>query len=49
MDVKERFDTLNCIYDRSFPIDVNKKVIGHMKDELGGGIITEFVALRPKA
>ena len=49
MDVKERFDTSNCIYDRSLPIGVNKKVIGLMKDELGGGIITEFVALRPKA
>ena len=24
------------------------QVIGLMKDELGGGIITEFVALRPK-
>ena len=48
MDVKERFDTSNCIYDRPLPIGVNKKVIGLMKDELGG-IITEFVALKPKA
>ena len=48
-DVKERFDTSNCIYDRPLPIGVNKKVVGLMKDELGGGIITEFPALRPKA
>ena len=48
MDVKERFDTSNCIYDRPMSIGVNTTVIGLMKDELGGGIITEFVALRPK-
>ena len=44
-DVKDRFDTSNFNCDRPLPIGVNKKV----KDELGGGIITEFVALRPKA
>ena len=49
MDVKERFDTSNYIHDRPLPMGVNKKVLGLMKDELGGGIITEFVALRPKA
>ena len=48
-NVKERFDTSNYIYDRPLPTGVNKKVIGLMKDELGGEIITEFVALRPKA
>ena len=48
-NVIERFDTSNYINDRPLPIGVNKKVLGLMKDELGGGIITEFVALRPKA
>ena len=47
-DVEERFDTSNYSFDRPLPKGKNKKVIGFMKDELGGGIITEFVALRPK-
>ena len=49
MDVKERFDTSNYIYDRPLPTGVNKKLVGLIKDELGGGIFTEFTALRPKA
>ena len=47
-DVNERFDTSNYTFDRPLPKGKNKKVIGLMKDELGCGIITEFVALRPK-
>ena len=47
-DVEEMFDTSNYNVDRPLPEGKNKKVIGLMKDELGGGIITEFVALRPK-
>ena len=47
-DVNERFDTSNYTFDRPLPKGKNKKVIGLMKDELGGGVITEFVALRPK-
>ena len=45
-DVKTRFDTSGYIPNRPLPIGLNKKVIGLMKDELGGKIITEFVALR---
>ena len=47
-DVDNRFDTSNYEVKRPVPIGKNKKVIGLMKDELGGEIITEFVALRPK-
>ena len=47
-DGEERLDTSNYNVDRPLPKRKNKKVIGLMKDELGGGIITEFVALRPK-
>ena len=45
-DVEERFDTSNYDVDRPLPKGKNKKVL--TKDELGGGIITEFVALRLK-
>ena len=48
-DVNKSFDTSNFVHNRPLPIGVNKKVLGVMKDELGGGIIKEFVALRPKA
>ena len=47
-DVEKRFDTSNYECDRPLPTRKNKKVIGLMKDELGGRVITEFVALRPK-
>ena len=49
-DVEARFDTSGCSKTdfRPLPIGLNKKVIGLMKDELGGRIMTEFVALRPK-
>ena len=47
-DVEKRFDTSNYEVNRPLPTGKNKKVIGLMKDELGGKIIMEFVALRPK-
>ena len=49
-DVKARFDTSGYSKTdfRPLPIGLNNKVIGLMKDELGGKIMTEFVALRPK-
>ena len=47
-DVRERFDTSNFNCNRPLPIGVNKKVLRMMKDELGGEIITEFIALRSK-
>ena len=49
-DVEKRFDTSNyeAALNRPLPTGKNKNVIGLMKDELGGKIMTEFVALRPK-
>ena len=50
-DVEKWFDTSN--YDkndkRPLPIGKNKKIPRLFRDELGGKIITEVVALRPKA
>ena len=45
-DVEKRFDTSNYDVNRPLPLGKNKKVIGLMKNELGGKIITEFVELR---
>ena len=47
-DVEKRFDTSNYEVDRPLSTRKNKKVIGLMKDELGGKIIMEFITLRPK-
>ena len=47
-DVDNKLDTSNYEVNRPLPTGKNKKVIGLMKDELGGKIITEFVTLRPK-
>ena len=50
-DVEKWFDTSN--YNKKdkipLPIGKNRKVTVLFNDELGGKIITEFVALRPKA
>ena len=53
-DLKEWFDTSG--YDKNMILpdvfkqnaSMNKKVIGKMKDEIGKGYMTEFVALSPK-
>ena len=47
-DVETKYDTSNHTVKRPLPVGRNKKVIGMMKDELGGKIMTEFIGLRPK-
>ena len=48
-DVEKRFDTSNYEVNRLLPTGKNKKVIGLMKDELGGKIMTKFAAPRLKS
>ena len=49
-DVESRFDTSGYLNDglRPLPVGKIKKVIGLMKDKLGGEIMKEFISLRPK-
>ena len=52
-DVETRFDTSNyelecSSIDKPLPKGKNKKVIGLMKDELGGKVTTKFAGLRAK-
>ena len=47
-DVENRSDTSNYEVNRPLPTGKNTKIIGLMKDELGGKIIMEFVTLRSK-
>ena len=47
-DVVTRFDTLDYELDTPLPKGKTIKIIGLMKDELGGKIMTKFVGLRAK-
>ena len=47
-DVETRFDTSNYELHTPLPKGKIKNVIGLMKDELGGKIMTKFIGLRAK-
>ena len=49
-DTQKKFDTSRCSKDdkRLLTIEKNTMVISMMKNELGGKIMTEFVALKVK-
>ena len=49
-DAETKFDISGYSKDDNKPLPTgkNKKVTGMMKDELGGKIMTEFVAIRAK-
>ena len=42
------FDFSNCSKDSTFFDETNKKVIGKMKDDFSGVIVSEFVGLKSK-
>ena len=48
--IKKWFETSNYSENAKIPLPggMSKKVVGFMKDELGGKTMIEFVALRPK-
>ena len=45
---KDLFDCSNYSKDSKFFNEINKKVIGKMKDEFGGVTVDEFVGLKSK-
>ena len=45
---RDLFDFSNYPKDSTFFDEINKKVIGKMKDELGGVIVDEFAGLKSK-
>jgi len=47
-DHDEYFDTSNFSTTHPIYSIKNKKVLGKMKDEMGGALISEFIGLRPK-
>ena len=47
-DIKDRFDASGYNPNWPLPVGLNNKVIGLIKDELGGEIMTEFVTLMAK-
>ena len=47
-DVEKKYGTSNYTVERPLPMGKNKKIIGLMKDELGGRIMKEFIGLIPK-
>ena len=47
-DVEKKYGTSNYTVERPLPMGKNKKVIGMIKDELGGKLMKKFIGLRPK-